>query len=223
MTKSSREIVLPGHLIGELKNFRPGKGTIIENGKIYSGILGIVHENPPYVDVVPIKGRYNAIVDDPVIGIIEEAMSSSWLVDINAPYPALLHVNEVPWEVNFGETEKFLNTGDSIMTKVLRVDLDKKLQVTMKDRNLYKIRGGYIMNVEPSKVPRIIGKQGSMIGLLKKHTRCRIFVGQNGRIWIDGDDENVVIAQQTIQLIEKESISFGLTNKIEEFLASHSQ
>ncbi len=223
MTKSSREIVLPGHLIGELKDYKPGKGTIVEKGKIYSDILGIVHKNPPYVDVVPIKGRYNAIVNDPVIGIIEEAMSSSWLVDINAPYPALLHVNEVPWEVNFGETEKFLNTGDSIMTKVLRVDLDKKLQVTMKDRNLYKIRGGYIMNVEPSKVPRIIGKQGSMIGLLKKHTKCRIFVGQNGRIWIDGDDENVVVAKQTIQLIQKESISFGLTNKIEEFLASHSQ
>jgi exosome complex component RRP4 len=223
MIKSSREIVLPGHLIGELKDFKPGRGTLVEHGKIYANALGIVHENAPYIDVVPIKGRYNAIVDDLVIGIVEEAMSSSWLVDINAPYPALLHVNEVPWEVNFGETEKFLNTGDSIMAKVLRVELDKKLQVTMKDRNLYKLGGGLIIDVEPSKVPRIIGKKGSMIGLLKKHTRCRIFVGQNGRIWIDGDDENLAIAQQTIQLIEKESLSFGLTNKIEEFLASYSQ
>lgn len=223
MIKSYREIVLPGHLIGEEKNLKPGKGTISEKGKIYASILGILHENPPYVEVVPIKGRYIAIVNDLVIGVIEEAMSSSWLVDINAPYPALLHVTEVPWEVDFGETEKFLNTGDSIMAKVLRVDLDNKLNVTMKDRNLYKIRGGYIMNVEPSKVPRIIGKKYSMIDLLKKYTRCRIFVGKNGRIWIDGDDENVAIAQQAIQMIEEESLSFGLTNKIEEFLTSHSQ
>ena len=69
-------------------------------------------------------------------------MSSSWLVDINAAYPALLHVNEVPWDVEFGETEKYLNTGDSIMAKVLQVDLEKKLQITLKDRNLYKIKGG---------------------------------------------------------------------------------
>lgn len=223
MSKSSREIVIPGHLLGELKDFKPGRGTVVENGKIYAALLGIIHESPPYINVVPIKGRYDAFVGDLVIGIVEEPLSSSWLVDINAPYPALLHVNEVPWNVDFGETEKFLNTGDSIMAKVLQVDLEKKLQITLKDRNLYKIRGGHIINVEPSKVPRIIGKKGSMINILKKHTRCRIFVGQNGRIWIDGDDKNVALAQQAIELIEEQSISFGLTNKVEEFLASQLQ
>jgi len=223
MSKSSREIVIPGHYLGEMKDFKPGRGTLVEKGKIYSNVLGIVHESPPYINVIPIKGRYDAIAGDLVIGIVEEPMSSSWLVDINAPYPALLHVNEVPWNVDFGETEKFLNTGDSIMAKVLQVDLEKKLQITLKDRNLYKIRGGHIINVEPSKVPRIIGKKGSMINILKKHTRCRIFVGQNGRIWIDGDDKNVALAQQAIELIEEQSISFGLTNKVEEFLASQMQ
>lgn len=223
MSKSTREIVIPGQLVGGLKDFKPGRGTLVENEKIYSNVLGIRYESPPYINVVPLKGRYDAVMGDLVIGIVEEAMSSSWLVDINAPYPALLHVNEVPWDVEFGETEKFLNTGDSIMAKVLQVNMEKKLQITLKDRNLYKIRGGHIINVEPSKVPRIIGKKGSMIGILKKHTRCRIFVGQNGRIWIDGEDKNVALAQQAIQKIEEESISFGLTNKIEEFLASHGQ
>jgi len=223
MSKSTREIVIPGQLVGEIKDFKPGRGTLVENEKIYSNVLGIRYESPPYINVVPLKGRYDAVMGDLVIGIVEEAMSSSWLVDINAPYPALLHVNEVPWDVEFGETEKFLNTGDSIMAKVLQINVEKKLQITLKDRNLYKIRGGHIINVEPSKVPRIIGKKGSMIGILKKHTRCRIFVGQNGRIWIDGDDNNVALAQRAIHKIEEESISFGLTNKIEEFLASHGQ
>ena len=218
MSTEKREVVIPSQLIGDAEKDKSGRGTFIENGKIYSERLGVLSRRGEYINVVPLKGRYDPIEGDFVIGIVEEAMASSWLVDINAPYPALLHVNEVPWKVDFGETEKYLNQGDSIMAKVLQVDVEKKLQVTLKDRNLYKIKGGLITYVEPSKVPRLIGKKGSMIGLLKKYTRCRIFVGQNGRIWIDGDDEGVAKVLQTIRKIEDESLSYGLTNRIEELL-----
>ena len=168
--------------------------------------------------MVPLKGRYDAVEGDFVIGIVQEAMSSSWLVDINAPYPALLHVNEVPWDVEFGETERYLNFGDSVIAKVLQVDQEKKLQITLKDRNLYKINGGFITYIEPSKVPRLIGKKGSMISLIKKYTLCRIFVGQNGRIWIDGEDKNIEKVILVIKKIEEESLTFGLTNRIEDML-----
>ena len=98
------------------------------------------------------------------------------------------------------------------------VDETKKLQITLKDRNLYKIKGGYITEVEPTRVPRIIGKKGSMIAVIKKYIRCRIFVGQNGRIWIDGDTEAIEKVQNIIQIIEQNSISYGLTNRIESLL-----
>ena len=218
MTQEKREIVIPSQLLGDIKQKKAGRGTFVENGKIYSEILGILSKNSQYINVIPLKGRYDPIERDFVIGIVEEPMSSSWLVDINAAYPALLHVNEVPWDVDFGETERYLNFGDSIMAKVLQVDQEKKLQVTLMDRNLYKIKGGQIIEVEPSKVPRIIGKKGSMISLLKKYTKCRIFVGQNGRIWIDGDEDGVKKVMDTIRMIENESLSYGLTNKVEELL-----
>jgi len=218
MTKEKREIVIPSQLLGNIKDKKAGRGTFIENGKIYSEILGVLSQNKDYINIVPLKGRYDPIENDFVIGIIIEAMSSSWLVDINAAYPALLHVNEVPWDVDFGETEKYLNTGDSVMAKVSQVDQEKKLQVTLKDRNLYKIKNGQLIEIEPSKVPRIIGKKASMISLLKKYTNCRIFVGQNGRIWIDGDEEGVKKVIDTIRTIESESLSYGLTNRIEELL-----
>lgn len=223
MSNTKREIVIPSQLLGSCDKFKAGRGTFIDNGNIYAQIIGILQRKPPFLNVIPIKGRYDAVVGDTVIGIVSEAMSSSWLIDINAPYPALLHVNEVPWNVDFNETEKYLNTGDTIMSKVLSVDFEKKLQVTMKDRSLYKIKGGTIIEVEPSKIPRIIGKKGSMISLLKEHTRCRIFVGKNGRIWIDGEDDNITKAIQAIHLIEEESISFGLTDRIEEFLKNYSE
>ena len=218
MSKEKREIVIPSQLLGNINSHKAGRGTFIENGKIYSGRLGILSKNSKFINVIPLKGKYDPIQKDFVIGIVEEPLSSSWLVDINAPYPALLHVNEVPWDVEFGETDKYLNRGDSIMAKILEVNLDKKLQITLKDRNLYKIKGGYITYIEPSKVPRLIGKKGSMIALIKKYTQCRIFVGKNGRIWIDGKGDNIYKVLKVIKKIESESITYGLTNRIEDLL-----
>ena len=223
MDQDKREIVIPSQFLGEIKNKKAGRGTFVENGKIYAEVLGVLSDNSNYINVIPLKGRYDPTEKDFVIGIVIEAMQSSWLVDINAAYPALLHVNEVPWDIEFGETERYLNQGDSIMAKVLQVDQEKKLQITLKDHNLYKIKGGLIIHVEPSKVPRIIGKKGSMISLLKKYTKSRIFVGQNGRIWIDGDEDGINKVIETIEMIEDESLSYGLTNKIEELLKKESK
>jgi exosome complex component RRP4 len=223
MNKETREIVIPSQLLGDIKNKKAGQGTFIENGKIYAEILGVLNADSEHINVIPLRGRYDPIQGDFVIGIVIEAMASSWLVDINAAYPALLHVNEVPWDVEFGETERYLNTGDTVMAKVLQVDQEKKLQITLKDRNLYKVKGGNLISVEPSKVPRIIGKKASMISIIKKYTRSRIFVGQNGRIWIEGEGQDVQKAIEIIELIQKEALSYGLTNKIEDLLKKDSK
>jgi len=218
MANEKRRIAYPSQILGDTKSKRAGRGTFIEKDKIYAEKLGIVNSQTDYINVVPLKGRYDPIVGDFVIGIVEEALSSGWLVDINAPSPALLHVNEVPWNVEFGDNEKYLNHGDAIMAKILQVDESKKLQITLNDRNLYKIKDGHIIDVEPSRVPRIIGKKGSMIALIKKYTQCRIFVGQNGRIWIDGTIDSIDKVLRVINKIENEAVTFGLTDRVEELL-----
>jgi exosome complex component RRP4 len=205
-------------MLGDAKSRRSGRGTFIEKGKILSQRLGILNEQSNFINVIPLKGRYDPVVGDFVIGVVEEALSSGWLVNINASSPALLHVNEVPWDIEFGDAEKYLNHGDSLTAKILQVDESKKIQITLKDRNLYKIKGGMIIDVEPSRVPRIIGKKGSMLSLIKKYIRCRVFVGKNGIIWIDGDTEAIDKVVQVIYKIEDESVSYGLTNRIETML-----
>ena len=218
MQNQKRQIVFPSQILGDVKTHKAGKGTFTEDGKIISERIGILNENSNYINVIPLKGRYEPVIGDFVIGVVEEALSAGWLIDINAPSPAFLHTEEVPWDVEFGATEKYLNTGDSIMAKVLKIDEAKKMQVTMKDRNLFKINGGDIIEVEPSRVPRIIGKKGSMISLIKKYIRCRIFVGQNGIIWVDAESDNIERVKQVIRKIESEAITFGLTNRIEDLL-----
>jgi len=94
--------------------------------------------------------------------------------------------------------------------------------VTLKDQGLRKLQGGQIVEISHSKVPRVIGKSGSMIQIIKNYTNCRIFVGQNGRIWLDGDVDGIMRAIKAIQMIEEGAQSFGLTEKVREYLESTS-
>lgn len=214
-----REIVVPGELL-ESGKFRAGTGTYISNGKIYASQLGIKNVRAKYVNVIPLGGRYIPQVGDTVIGKVIDLGPSNWLIDINSPYPAPLHVNEVPWRVEFGDTARYLNVGDVILAKILLVDETKRVQVTMKEPGLRKLHGGHIIDITPSKIPRVIGKGGSMIQLIKNYTNCRIFVGQNGRIWLDGDLGNIIIAIRAIKMIEEEAQTLRLTERVKEYLES---
>ncbi|WP_201013690.1 exosome complex RNA-binding protein Rrp4 [Candidatus Methanomethylophilus sp. 1R26] len=164
-------------------------------------------------------GCYMPVAGDTVIGIINDVGPSNWMVDIRSPYPAPLHVSEVPWKVEFGDTSRFLTVGDVVLLKILMVDEAKKVSVTMKDSGLRKIEGGILTEIDHNKISRVIGKAGSMIQMLKNMTDCRIFVGQNGRIWIDGDGMNAEAAEAAIKMIEAESRSADLTERVQRFLS----
>ncbi len=187
-------------------------------GKTYASQLGIKKVRGDYVNIIPLSGRYMPRQGDTVIGEITDIAASYWLVDINAPYPAPLHASEVPWKVDFGDTSRFLNVEDVVLLKVLSVDEAKRIQVTMKERDLGRLRGGRTIDVSNSKVPRIIGRKGSMIGLIKEYTECRMFVGQNGRIWLDGSMDGMYLAVKAIRRIEEDAQVLGLTESIEVML-----
>jgi exosome complex component RRP4 len=129
-------------------------------------------------------------------------------------------VTEVPWKVEFGDTSRYLNVGDTIMAKILMVDETKRVQVTMKEQGLRKMQGGQVVEISHTKVPRVIGKGGSMIGMIKNQTNCRIFIGQNGRIWLDGDIENMMVAIRAIRMIEEGAQTNHLTEKVKDYLDS---
>ena len=197
---------------------KPGPGTFSVGGKTYAFHLGIKKVRGDQVNIIPLSGRYMPRPGDTVIGKITDIAASYWLVDINAPYPAPLHASEVPWKVDFGDTSRFLNVEDVVLLKVLSVDEAKRVQVTMKERDLRRLRGGRTIDVSNAKVPRIIGRKGSMIGLIKKYTECRMFVGQNGRIWLDGSMDGMYLAVKAIRRIEEDAQVFGLTESIEVML-----
>ena len=216
--RRTREIVVPGEVLGDSEEYRTGENAYASDGKIRALVMGLKTYTGDAVGVIPMGGCYMPVTGDTVIGIIADVGPSNWMLDINAPYPAPLHVSEGPWKVEFGDTSRFLTVGDVVLLKVLMVDEAKKISVTMKDSGLRKIEGGQLVEIAHSKISRVIGKSGSMIQMLKNMTDCRIFVGQNGRIWIDGDDENVEVAAEAIKIIEAEARSANLTDRVREFI-----
>ena len=116
---------------------------------------------------------------------------------------------------------KYYDYGDILAAQVIRTTRYNSIDITTKGPGLKKLSGGKVIEVTPSKVPRMIGKQGSMISMIKDATGCNILIGQNGRVWIKGTNlENENLVTKTIMKIEEESHIDGLTDKIKKLLES---
>jgi exosome complex component RRP4 len=214
--KNTIEVVLPGELIDERKGRKVGTGVFLEDDKIFSKVLGIPRIDENEIYVIPLSGVYVPKVGDRIVGLIEETEISGWSVDINSPYTAFLPISEAVDEfVDRDRTDlsKYFDIGDFIYCRVSKVTKNKNVQVSMDDFTARKLTNGTIIKVTPTKIPRIIGKAGSMINLIKDKTGCDIMTGQNGIVWIRGENKEKAI--EIVLTIEKESHTLGLTEKIE--------
>ncbi|MES2155888.1 MAG: exosome complex RNA-binding protein Rrp4 [bacterium] len=218
-TPSDRQLVLPGDRVGDKRSVA-GPGTKLVGNDLVATSAGLLSSLGEKVTVLPMSGCYEPRPGDLVVGIVREANPGNWILDIRAPWLAPMHVSEVPWRVDFGETTSYLKSGDAVLCKILFVDEQKKVQVTLKDRNLSKLEGGEIIEVSPVKVARVIGKNGAMLNLLKEYVECWLFVGQNGRIWLNGEPKEILLAKQVIQTIADQAHLPGLTEKVKALLES---
>lgn len=218
MTTEIKEVVLPGEFLTERKGRKIGKGVYFEDDKIYSKVLGIPRIDSDEISVIPLSGVYIPTVGDKVIAVITSVEISGWSVDINSPYDAFLPLSEGVDEYvdSRSDLSRYFDVNDIIICMISRVTKKKVIQASMRDYSSRKLRGGIIIKVTPSKVPRIIGKGGSMINLIKNKTNCEIITGQNGIVWIRGENKDKAI--EVILTIEKESHIIGLTEKIEKML-----
>ncbi len=216
-----KQLVTPGELLAE-GDYIPGENTYKEENKIYAQRVGLVDSENKRVNVVALRAFYVPRVGDIVIGQVTEVGFNGWTVDIKAPYTAMLRASDVlsrPFKPQNDELSQVLNTGDLIVAKIASYDRAHDPQLTVGEPGLGKITRGQIMRVTPTKVPRVIGKKGSMISTIKQETGCQIILGVNGVILVTGktpaDEE---LAMMAIQKIEAESHTTGLTDRIAQLL-----
>lgn len=220
--RRERVLVLPGEEISAT-GLHPGPGTYRVRGKIYANILGLLSRQPPVVRVIPLSGRYIPKPHDVVVGTVTDVQGTFWLLDVGAPRWAPLHMTGTPWKIDVGETKEYLKVGDAVVVAVESIENTGRIGVTMNGEGLGKLEGGTIVTISPAKVPRVIGRGGSMINSITQLTQTRVVVGQNGRIWVDGTPEGIARVREAVRMVEDEGQRSGLTERIQTYLSDSSR
>jgi len=215
-----RRTAIVGEELKDNLNVISGFGTYREKSKIFSKYVGFVKERDNIISVSPLNNVYVPKKDDFVIGQIVKTGYSNWSVDINAPFDAMLSLYDIREFVKDGEDiEKYYKIGDVLYINVSVATKSRFINVSMKSNVCKKLYGGIVISLIPSRVQRVIGRQGSMIKLITQKTGCHIIVGQNGLIWINGDNTETAI--NAVRFVEQNFLERHLTQKMEEKLTNN--
>ncbi|MBD3157630.1 MAG: RNA-binding protein [Candidatus Lokiarchaeota archaeon] len=215
----NREIVVPGQLLAEGR-YRSSFGTYVSaDDEVFSALVGLAELRGNTVRVVPLHGVYIPREGDRVIGTINFVAGNNWKVDIGGPYGASLHANNALRKPYDDDISKYYDVGDVIAAEVATYDRTTGPYLSMKGRGLRKLKGGTIVEVSPAKIPRVIGRKGSMINMIKGKLDIQAMVGQNGRIWIRGGDlDSLQIAKKAFKMVADQSHTKNLTDRVAQMI-----
>ncbi len=218
-----REIVIPGEIIKEGEDFLPGDGTRRDGKNIIASRFGLKDESGKLVRVIPLSGVYIPRRGNLVIGTVDDIAFNGWMMNINAPYSSFLPLQECPRFFKKDDLAEYFDIGDLIACKVESVKR-KGVDLSIMSRGLGKLEDGMIIQINSNKVPRVIGKEGSMISMIKRYTDCEITVGQNGLIWLKGNNvDDELFAKEAVMFVTEKSFIDGLTEKTEKFLEAEAK
>ncbi len=217
LLKKERELVVPGDEIIKSMDYLPGRNAFREGDSIFAKKLGVVSMSNRVISVIPLSGVYIPKPGDMVIGEVIDIQNNGWVIDIRSVNEAFLPLSGVREYIDTSKMDisKVYGLGDTVYAKVSSTNATS-VYLNMQDPMARKLGSGRITRMSPAKVPRLIGKEGSMINMIKDRTKCRISIGQNGFVWFEGDREDGVV--DAIRLIEREAAHDGLTDKISNLL-----
>lgn len=219
-----RQIVIPGQVLVEGPKFKPGFGTFKEKNKIIASVVGLVEiRGQTFVQVVPFSGPYIPKVGDIVIGKVFNTSIVSWKIEVGSPYVATLHASNVldrAFNPLKDDIRRYYDIGDTVIGEIIAFNRTRDPVLSVRGRREYgKLRGGKIFKILPAKVPRLIGRKGSMINTIKDAIPSQILIGQNGRIWVHArkvEDERLIV--KIFNKIEEEAHTSGLTDRVKELI-----
>lgn len=224
----NRDIVVPGDVVaqGDVDIETPSYLTVLSDGRVIANVTGLLNVEEVgeriKLGIIPLKGRYIPKVGDIVIGIVNDIGITAWFIDIRAPFPGILNASDYlgrPYNPASENLRKYLDVGDVIIARITQFDRTRDPLLTVQDKGLGKVVEGSLIEIEPSRVPRVIGRRKSMINMLQELTGCTIVVGNNGRVLLKCPNPEIeAIAILALKKIEAEAHTTGLTERIREFI-----
>jgi exosome complex component RRP4 len=221
-----RKYVIPGDVI-TTGPFRPEQNVMLDGEKIIATAVGISEIYDDSVKVIPLTGKYIPKIDDLVIAKVNSHTSLSWELDINSCYVGFLPAQDVfgrDFSAHADELTSKLKTGDLVAARIANFDRTRDPLVTISDRDLGKIDSGVLIAISPSKVPRLIGKRGSMIQMIEQATDAAVTIGQNGWVVVSCDSpEGLLKAKTAIEMVNEKAHVANLTDQVKEMLDKKSE
>ncbi len=223
MDNAKRKYVIPGDVITTAP-FRPEQNVILDGKKIIATVVGTSEIYDDSVRVIPLAGKYSPKVNDLIIGKVVSHSSLSWELDINSCYVGFLPAQDVfgrDFSAHADELTSKLKKGDLVVARIANSDRSRDPLLTVSDRELGKIESGELVKISPSKVPRLIGKRGTMIQTIEMATNAIITIGQNGWIVVSCENRNGLLkAIKAIQMVDKQAHIANLTDRVKLMLES---
>ena len=162
-----------------------------------------------------------------MIAKVNSHTSLSWELDINSCYVGFLPAQDVfgrDFSAHADELASKLKTGDLVAARIANFDRTRDPLVTISDRDLGKIDSGILIAISPSKVPRLIGKRGSMIQMIEQATNAAVTIGQNGWVVVSCDTpEGLLKAKIAIEMVNEKAHVANLTDQVKEMLDKKSE
>ncbi len=221
--ENKRKYVIPGDVVTS-GPFRPEQNVILDGNKIISTTVGISEIYDDSVRVISLTGKYIPKINDLVIGKVLSHTSLSWELDINSCYVGFLPAQDVfgrDFSAHADELTSKLKAGDLVAARIANFDRTRDPLVTISDRDLGKIDSGALVEISPSKVPRLIGKRGTMIQTIEMATNAAITIGQNGWVVVSCESpEGLLKAKKAIEMVDEKAHIANLIDQVKEMLES---
>ena len=206
-TGAEQRLVTPGMAVGPSTGKRAGSGIIATEDTFIATQLGWLRELNNTVSIDPINAAYMPRSGDLVVGIVAEVRNNLWFMNINGSFQGLLPMSLAPWKVEFGAARQHMDVGDVVLARVQEVDECHNVVLTMKGVGLRRLNQGTVESIPVQHIDRVRGANNERLQRLRDATDCRIMVGENGRVWIDGSADGVSLARHALHAVSKEAHS----------------
>ena len=217
MSNSQNQFVLPGDII-VTGHYTPEQNVIIDGDRVIATTIGFSEVKDSGVGVMSLTGFYVPKTDDLVIGKVISFGALSWEIDINSYYSAILPASDIfgrDFTSSRDDLSLKLVKGDLITARIVNAGSTREPLITISGQGLGKIDSGELVKISPTKVPRLIGKQGSMIQTIEGSTNSSITIGQNGWVIVSNDETNGLLkAIDAIRLVDEQAHVANLTDKV---------
>ena len=216
-----KRYVIPGDVITTAP-LRLDENVVLDGKRIMATCMGLSDVSSDSVRVIPLSGVYLPKIDDLVLCTISFISGSSWFADMNSCYRGMLLGQDVFGRGSYPTMEEMkarLDKGDLVYARIANSDRMREPLLSIMGENLGKIDSGELVKISPTKIPRLIGKRGSMIQTIEAATNATITVGQNGLVVVDCEESDGLLkAIAAIRMVEEQAHLVDLTDKVKKML-----